>query len=381
MNANIVIIGAGISGTAIAYYLAAKGMKDIVVVDKGYLTNGATGRCGAGIRQQWATKMNCIMAKKSVEFYEKANQTLKYPGDIEFKQEGYLIVAVTPEEDAQFSKNVELQNSLGIKSRKITKEEAKEIVPHINTDMFISATFCPTDGHINPFKANDAFYQAAKRLGVSFYFHEAVQSIQTVNHKVVSVTTDKHTFETNKVVNAAGGFAHEIGLMAGVPIPVYPEKHEILVTEPIEKIQGPMVMSFGKNLYCQQVPQGSFVMGRGTPGALHNHDIESSWEFLDEMAKTVVAFLPVVGELRVIRQWAGSYNMSPDRQPILGTVDECEGFYVACGFSGHGFMFAPITGLLLSEIILNQPTSIDMTELCMNRFKNQKTIEVEKSVV
>ncbi|MFA5742350.1 MAG: FAD-dependent oxidoreductase, partial [Candidatus Izemoplasmatales bacterium] len=242
MNANIVIIGAGISGTAIAYYLAAKGMKDIVVVDKGYLTNGATGRCGAGIRQQWATKMNCIMAKKSVEFYEKANQTLKYPGDIEFKQEGYLIVAVTPEEDAQFSKNVELQNSLGIKSRKITKEEAKEIVPHINTDMFISATFCPTDGHINPFKANDAFYQAAKRLGVSFYFHEAVQSIQTVNHKVVSVTTDKHTFETNKVVNAAGGFAHEIGLMAGVPIPVYPEKHEILVTEPIEKIQGPMVM-------------------------------------------------------------------------------------------------------------------------------------------
>lgn len=381
MKANIVIIGAGISGTSIAYHLAKKGMKDIVVVDRGYLTNGSTGRCGAGVRMQWATKNNCIMAKKSIEFFEKAKEILEYPGDIEFKQEGYLILAVTPEEDIQFTKNVALQNSLGIDSVKVTREEAKKIVPHINTNAFISATFCHKDGHLNPFKMNDAFYQAAKRLGVKFFFHETVESIRVENGLIQSVITDKQIIETHQVVNAAGGYAKEIGEMAGVKIPVYAEKHEILVTEPIEKIQRPMVMSFSKNLYCQQVPQGSFVMGRGDPDALHNHDIGSGWKFLDEMAKTVTEFLPVIGELRVIRQWAGSYTMSPDRQPILGAVPELKGFYVACGFSGHGFMFAPMTGLVVSEIIMGEKPSLDMADLSIDRFTTKKTIEVEKSVV
>jgi sarcosine oxidase subunit beta len=321
------------------------------------------------------------MAKKSIEFYETAKDTLAYPGDIEFKQEGYLILAVNQEEQTQFAKNVELQHSLGIDSRIVSREEAKKIVPHINTESFLSATFCPKDGHLNPFKMNDAFYRAAKNLGVMFFFHETVQAIEIVEGKIKAVITDKQTINTSKVVNAAGGYSREIGLMAGVDIPVYPEKHEILVTEPIEKIQGPMVMSFAKNLYCQQVPQGSFVMGRGNPEALRDHDIVSSWKFLDEMAKTVMDILPLVGELRVIRQWAGSYNMSPDRQPILGKVQELEGFYVACGFSGHGFMFAPLTGVLVSEVILGQPTTLDMSELCIDRFKSQKTIVMEKSVV
>lgn len=150
MKANIVIIGAGISGVSIAYNLAKKGVKDIVVFDDNYLSGGATGRCGAGIRQQWGTKNNCILAKKSVEFFETAQKELDYPRDIEFKQEGYLIVATTEEEDIQFAKNVKLQNSLGIPAVLLTPEEAQKIVPHLNLDIVTSATFCPTDGHLNP---------------------------------------------------------------------------------------------------------------------------------------------------------------------------------------------------------------------------------------
>ncbi len=380
MKANYVIIGAGISGCSIAYNLAVKGVKDIVVVEKAFLTSGSTGRCGAGIRQQWATKMNCLLAKGSIAFFEKAKEILQYENDIEFKQEGYLIVAVNEEEDEQFAKNVLLQHSFGIPSRKITKEEAKEIVPHLNTDAIISATFCKTDGHLNPFKATDAYYQAAKRLGVKFYFNESVKDIIVNDQKIEKVITTNREIETSNVINAAGGYAKEIGDMAGVDIPVYPEKHEILVTEPVERIQGPMVMSFAGNLYCQQVPHGSFVMGRSTPDVPHDHSIESSWEFLDEMAKTVCKFLPLVGNLRVIRQWAGSYTMSPDRQPIIGDTD-LPGFYVACGFSGHGFMFAPMTGLLLSEIILREKMTIDIEELHINRFKHKQVFAYEKSVV
>ncbi|MGS0973649.1 MAG: NAD(P)/FAD-dependent oxidoreductase [Candidatus Izemoplasmataceae bacterium] len=381
MKANVVIIGGGISGVAIAYNLAKKGMKDIVVFDDNYMTGGATGRCGAGVRQQWGTKGNCILAKMSVDFFERAQEELAYHRDIEFKQEGYLIIATNEEEDARFTKNVELQNSVGIPSRKLTKEEALEIVPHLNEKIFVSATYCPTDGHLNPFLMTDAYYHAAKRMGVLFFYHEKVIDIVVKNHKIEKVITEKREVKTSRVVNAAGGFAKEVGDMAGVDIPVYSENHQILVTEPTEKIQGPMVISFAKNIYCQQVPHGSFIMGRSDPNVEHNHDIKSTHQFLDEMAQTAVDILPPLGDLRVIRQWGGSYNCSPDRQPILGDTEQLEGYYLACGFSGHGFMFAPMTGLLLSEVILNEETTIDLAEFHINRFKRKSKTEYEHSVV
>ncbi len=380
MKANIVIIGGGISGSSIAYNLAKKGMKGIVVFDDNDIAGGATGRCGAGVRQQWSSKGNCILAKKSIGFFEKAQEELGYYRDIEFKQEGYLIVATTKEEDKQFTKNVALQNSVGIPSRKLTKKEALEIVPHLNKDAFISATFCPTDGHLNPFLMNDAYYEAAKRLGVKFFYREKVLDIIVKDNVIEKVVTEKRIVYTKKVVNAAGGYSKEIGQMVGVDIPVYSENHEILVTEPIDKIQGPMVISFSENIYCQQVPHGSFIMGRSNPFAEHNHDISSSHEFLDEMAKTAVKLLPPLKDLRVVRQWGGSYNISPDRQPILGETI-LPGFYLACGFSGHGFMFAPMTGLLLSEVILGEKTTVDMTEFHIDRFKENMKSEYEHSVV
>ncbi len=380
MTKKIVIIGAGITGSSIAYNLAKRGLKNITVIEKQYLTAGATGRCGAGVRQQWQTKANCIMAKHSIDFFEHAKETLGYDGDIEFKQEGYLILACTKEEDEQFAKNVVLQNSVGIPSVKLTPEEALKIVPHLNRHSFISATYCPTDGHLNPFKMTDAYYQAAKRLGADFHFFETVTTIDKKNDGFV-VTTDKGVYDADIVINAAGGYSHEIGEMVGLDIPVYSEKHEILVTEPIAPMQGPMVMSFSKNIYCQQVPHGSFLMGRTTPNQPKNHDISSSHEFLDHMAKTVCEFLPKVGELRVIRQWAGSYNNSPDKQPIVCEAPTLKNFYLACGFSGHGFMFAPMTGEVMAQLILNETPTFDVSLLHLDRFKHNATHDVEKSVV
>jgi len=380
MKTNILIIGAGISGVSIAYNLAIKGIKDIHVVDKGYFTNGATGRCGAGVRQQWATEMNCVLAKKSIEFFKDAKEILNYDKDLEFKQEGYLILSSSLEEHKQFEKNVKLQNSLGIDSKLLTKEEALNIVPHLNKDEFYSATFCNTDGHLNPFKMTEAYYLKAKALGVTFSFYEEVLEIKKVDDQFL-VKTNKNDYISEKLVNAAGGYSQEIGKMVGIEIPVYSENHEILATEPVERIQGPMVMSFSKNIYCQQVPHGAFLMGRSELNQDRNHSVESSWQFLDKMSKTVVDIMPLIGKLRVIRTWGGSYNMSPDRQPIISGTTDLEGFYMACGFSGHGFMFAPMTGLLLSELILNEKTTIDMYDLSLERFKDNKKFDVEKSVV
>lgn len=168
--------------------------------------------------------------------------------------------------------------------------------------------------------------------------------------------------------------------MIGLDIPVYSERHQILVTEPVEPMQDPMVMSFGMNLYVQQSPEGSFIMGRGDANEPRDLRITSSWHFIEEMAKTIDAILPPISKLRVVRQWAGLYNMTPDKQPIYDKAGNIEGFYLAVGFSGHGFMFGPITGIVMSEMILGEEPTIDVSMLNLNRFKTGNLL-LEPSVV
>lgn len=379
-TASVVIIGGGISGCSIAYNLALKGVKDIVVIEKEYLTSGSTGRCGAGVRMQWGTEMNCRLAKYSIEFYEKANEILEYDGDIEFKQGGYLIVASTEKEDTQFKKNIALQNSLGIPSKYLTPQEAKEIIPYMNESKIVSATFCQKDGHLNPFHTTQAYANAAERLGVKFMKYTTVTGIKVENGKVTGVQTDKGFISTPVVVNAAGGHSKQIGDMVGVDIPVYAERHQILVTEPVNPLQGPMFMSFSLNIYCQQSPHGSFIMGRGDANEPRDLRVTSSWHFLEEMAKDCCELLPLLKDLRVVRQWAGLYCMSPDRQPIYGKANNVEGFYMACGYSGHGFMFGPVTGVVMSEMILGEKHTLPIDRLGLDRFEKGELF-FEPSVV
>lgn len=379
-SAEIVIIGAGISGCSIAYNLAKKGVKNIVVIEKNYICSGSTGRCGAGVRMQWGTEMNCKIGKKSIEFYENANEILEYNRDVEFKQKGYLLIADTDKEIEQFKKNIEVQHACGIPSRMVSLKEAKEIVPYLNTKLLKGAAFCEKDGFLNPFHTTDAFYSAAKKLGVEFNTFTEVTGIKVEKNKVVGVETDKGYIATNCVVNATNGFSKKISEMVEVDIPVYSERHQILVTEPVEPMQGPMVMSFGLNLYVQQSPHGSFIMGRGDANEPRDLRITSSWHFIEEMAKTVDDILPPISKLRVIRQWAGLYNMTPDKQPIYDKAENVEGFYMAVGFSGHGFMFGPITGVVMSEMILGEKPTIDVSMLNLNRFKTGNLL-LEPSVV
>jgi sarcosine oxidase, subunit beta len=290
------------------------------------------------------------------------------------------LLASTEKEREQFVKNIALQNSLGIDSKMLTLDEAKEIVPFLNTEGLICCAFHQKDGHLNPFHATQAYVHAAKRLGAEINTYTEVTDINRGEWKITGVKTNKGDIATSVVVNAAGGWAQRIGQMAGVELPLYSERHQILVSEPIEEILKPMVMSFSLNLYCQQVPHGGIIMGRGDETEPRDLRQTSSWQFLDEMAKTVTRILPPLKNIRVLRQWAGLYNMSPDRQPIYGPVDEVEGFYVAAGFSGHGFMFGPSTGVIMSEYILGEEMSLPVKGLTLNRFEEGKLI-FEPSVV
>ncbi len=379
-TADVVIIGGGISGAASAYYLAKKGAGNIVLVEKGYITGGATGRCGAGIRQQWGTEMNCLIAKHSCEAFEHAQEELGYDHDIEFKQGGYLLLASTARELEQFRKNVALQNSLGIESQLLTLKEAREIVPILNTEGLTGSAFHHKDGHLNPFHATMAYIEAAKRLGVSIETDTEVLDLLVEAGRIQTVKTNRGNIATPIVVNAAGGWSQQIAAMAGVELPLYSKRHEILVTEPVDPILKPMVISFSLNFYCQQVPHGGFVMGMGDDNAPRDLRQTASWQFLEDVLTRVTRVLPPLRNVRVLRQWAGLYNMSPDRQPIYGPVDEVEGLYIAAGFSGHGFMFGPSTGVIISEYILGEELSLPVKPLTLNRFKEGKLI-IEPSVV
>jgi len=280
----------------------------------------------------------------------------------------------------QFQKNLVLQNSLAIPASWVTPQEALLIVPHLNTADLLGATFCPKDGHCNPFAVTRLYAQAARRLGVDIRTHSEAMAVVTENGRVRAVRTNSGDIATPLVVNAAGGYAKAVGRMAGVELPIFPERHEILVTEPVEPLLGPMVMSFYHNLYCQQSPHGSFIMGMGHPGEPEGINHQASWQFLRRMAATVTALLPRLAGLNVIRQWAGVYDMSPDRQPILGASGAVQGFFTAAGFSGHGFMIAPMVGRLMTELITGQPTALPVDMFDAGRFERGELF-VEPSVV
>jgi len=379
-KADVVVIGGGVNGCSIAYNLAKRGCSNVIVLEKNYLASGSTGRCGAGVRAQWGTEMNLRMAIAAVHMFENMNEELAYDDDIEFNQGGYLLVAYTDEGWAQFQKNVELQRRFGLKVDVCTPEDAKEIVPHLNTEGLLGATFCPTDGHCNPFKVTDAYAKAARRLGAEILTHTTVTGIKVEGDRVVGVETDHGFIATPTVVNAAGGYSQDIARMAGVQIPNYSERHQILITEPVEHIQDPMVMSFHHNLYCQQTPHGSFIMGLGDPNEKPGYNTDSTWQFLQEMAEKAVWMLPPLRNLRIVRQWAGLYNMTPDRTPILGAVPGLTGFHLAVGFSGHGFMLAPMTGVLLAEEILGLPLSLPIRQMDLGRYERGELYH-EPSVV
>ena len=378
-TADLVIIGGGVIGTSIAYELAKRGMKNIVLVEADTISSGSTGRCGGGIRAQWSTPENVRLAMASVERFKSLESELET--DLEFEQGGYLILAHSNQELKQFENNVKMQRSLNLDVELIDSQQAKEIVPSLNIEKITGATWCSSDGSINPFLLNFAYAQAARQKGVKIFQQTRVIGIEHKSNKITGILTDKGKISTNQMVNAAGGYAGFIGEMAGLELPVVPHRHEILATEQINRFFKNMIMSFEYNLYFRQVVDGGIVGGQTNPGELPGTDLKSGLTFLKEMSVKLTHFIPKLRGVKVIRQWAGLYCTSPDAQPILGKIDNLAGYYQAIGFSGHGLMLAPRTAVLMANCITDPDfQDEDLSRLNLNRFKHG-VISGERSVV
>ena len=374
-----VIIGGGIVGCATAFELAKRGVKDILLVERGYLTSGATGRCGAGIRQQWGSELNATIALESTHILEHLEEYTGYDKSIELHQGGYLLVAYTEKEWNQFQKNLEVQHRLGIESYALTPEEMKKKVPYLNLDGVYGGTFNQKDGHANPFHSTQAYAQGAKRLGVDIETYCEAVGFRMAGGAIAGVETTKGYVEAKAVINCANTRAPELAKMVGDDIPVYAERHQALVTEPVAPLVDCMVMAFSRSYYVQQTPHGSFVMGIG-PKETPSHNFKSSWQFLEHNCAVMCEALPVLRNLRVVRQWAGQYDMSPDANPIIDEAESCRNFYSMCGFSGHGFMVSPRVAIMMANHLTGQEDSLDIRKFSKKRFETGELL-LEPAVV
>lgn len=381
-RAEIVVIGAGIMGLAIAYNLARSGVTDVLVVDRSYLCGGASGRNGGGVRAQWSSEANIRLMQESIRMCRDFANEMKI--NVWFRQGGYLFLVRSEEKRRALEKSVALQNELGLPTRLLSPQEAKKIVPELETDGVVAASYNPDDGVVFPWPFVWGFAQAARKLGVEVATFTDVVGFETSGRRIEGVrvrsvderrgSKETFTIKTNKVVNAAGAWSPEIARMLGVELPNKPHRHEICSSEPLKPWLKPLVADLTDGLYFSQSTRGEIVGGIGQERVPEGIDQESSFAFLGRYARALVRTCPLLGEVKVLRQWAGCYDVTPDHNPIVGAVDEVDDFYQASGFVGHGFMMAPIVGKLIAQNIVEQ-TPLPMFERWnLRRFKEGKLL-------
>jgi len=382
-RADVVVIGAGIMGLSIAYHLAELGVTNVTVVDKGYLCGGASGRNGGGVRAQWSSEANVMLMLESIRMCRKFAQQMKI--NVWFRQGGYLFVARTPAIRERLEQSVALQNRCGLSTRMLTPNEARRIVPELDASGIEAASYNPDDGVVFPWPFVWGYAQAARKRGVEVLaWHEAI-GVDTTGTTIDAVRVRRcgppgtgagaiHSIRTRKVVNAAGAWSPEIATMLGISLPNRPHRHEICSTEPLKPWLKPLVADLSDGLYFSQSTRGEIVGGIASAYVAPGLDQRSSHAFLGKYALALVRTCPILAPVKVLRQWAGCYDVTPDSNPIVGPVDEVEHFYQASGFMGHGFMMAPVAGKLVAELIATGARDPALERWNLKRFKEGKLL-------
>jgi sarcosine oxidase subunit beta len=289
--------------------------------------------------------------------------------DIEYVRKGNLRLCTSAEELNTMRNSVENQKAANLKLEMLDRKQVLNINPYIG-EKVLGASFCPTDGHVNPFLTTYAFFQKAKSLGARIITHEEVKDIRLQKGKVSAVITDKQTVETDVVVNAAGVAGRKVANMVGLDLPMRPVFSEAMITEPYPPLFKQMIGHAKGLFYGRQTVHGSFFWGGfvGTEQFIHREG-KPLFHFIGPaISDMVIDFFPILKNVNVIRTWSGLIAQMSDGIPVLGFTEEVPGFVFATGFSGHGFGLAPVIGRLICELIMDCQTSIPISDFCFGRF-------------
>jgi len=363
----IVIVGAGILGLFTAYHLAQAGAGPITVVDRGWLSNGASGRNGGGVRQQWETRATVRLARESVEAYRRFGRDFGY--NIWFRQGGYLFLAETEAEQRHLSQVIATVRSEGLDGKLVRPEEISRYAPGLETQGLVGGSYLNSDGTLYPFPALWALQEAILRQGVDLRLGTEVTGVRVEDGRVAGLATSAGPLAATVVVNAAGGWSSDLSALAGLTVPNRASRHEILATEPLKPFLEPMVTRLRDGLYFSQTMRGEIVGGLSLVHPTGTRQgMPSSPAFLRAMARALVGILPSTRHLGVLRAWSGFYDDTPDGLPVIGEDPRLRGFVHANGFGGHGFMLAPAASRRVAQAVLREKSDLDPGLFSIGRF-------------
>ncbi len=367
-TADAVVIGGGIMGCATAYYLEKAGISNVILLERDVICSGSTGRCAGGFRQQFPTIPECQMAKESVDILKTLEEELD--SDIEYNEGGYLVLAYTAEQEIDAKEKIAMQNKIGIDVGWLEVDEISNMAPWLNREEgFIGAAYCPSDGILNPFKLTMAYAEAFKKIGGTVMQHTDVVDITVQNNSKYTVHTKEEDISTDLLFNCTGAFSDKIGKMIGHDIPVIPLAREKIVTEPVKLFQSFLCHSPLHTVHFNQTRNGNFLMSCANMSIKQRGDLKNTWRFTRETADAVRRIVPVLGKLKILRQWSGFYETTPDGKPFIGGIDGLKGYAMAVGFNGHGMMLAPAVGKALVKHVLDQPLPEWFETFNINRLK------------
>jgi len=377
-NAEVVVIGGGIMGLSVAYHLALGGLTNVTVVDRSYLCGGASGRNGGGVRAQWSSDTNVRLMQESIRMCRAFARKMKI--HVWFRQGGYLFLVRSEERRRALEASVELQRGHGLSTKMLSPKEARAIVPELDVNGVVAASYNEDDGVVFPWPFVWGFAQAAQKLGVTVRTHTEVVGFETEGARVSGVVVAKRDSAGRRigarvVVNAAGAWSPIIARHLGVHLPNHPHRHEICSTEPLKPWLRPLVADLTDGLYFSQSMRGEIVGGIGLEPVPEGLQQESSIPFLTRYAESLVRAVPRLGAVKVLRQWAGCYDITPDANPIVGEVDEVENFLQLNGFMGHGFMMAPVVGKRFAEELRTGKPEPLFQDWKLRRYKEGKLLK------
>jgi sarcosine oxidase, subunit beta len=372
-TADVVVVGGGAVGASAAYHLAAAGAGSVVLLERAEaLGTGSTGRCAGGFRHQFSSRVNIELSLASVRMITSFTEEHGLPLDV--WQDGYLFLVRTEPVWRDFLASVELQRLFGVNVEVLTPEEAEAQIPGIKTKGMVGATFGPEDGIADPSGLTQGYATAARQAGAEIERNVEVTAVNAEGGRVTGVATSNGPIAAPVVVNAAGPWAGLLAETVGVHLPLEPIPRQVVVTGPFEGMpdRRTLVIDAESTFYFHREAAG-VLLGMGGKDEKPSFDTNVDQRFIeDEVLPMAIEVFPPLASAGMAYSWAGLYEMTPDRHPIVGQAPGVQGFYLANGFSGHGFQHAPIVGKLLAEAILEgHAHSVDISSLGLDRFDRE----------
>jgi sarcosine oxidase, subunit beta len=363
---DVVIIGAGSVGAPAALAMARDGLKVLVVESRPSQGQGSNKAAIGGVRATHSDVAKIRLCLRTIEIMSGWRES--YGHDIEWRGGGYVFVAYRDEEKNKLKQLLTRQHVHGLDIDWYDASELLEIVPDLNPDGLLGGTYSPGDGHCSPLLAGHAYYDQAKRYGATFHYNERVTGIVVEDGRVRGVETEQGRYGADVVVNAAGAWARSLGEMVGLDHPVQPDSHEAGITEPVAPFLAPMVVDIrpepgSANYYFHQLATGQVAFCITPQPQILGFDCQETSQFLPQVSRRMVDVMPRLARLRVRRTWRGLYPMSPDGSPLVGWAEEPQGYLMAIGMCGQGFMLGPGLGELLSRMVLDRVTVEDQEVL------------------